>query len=143
MTLRSWLTPVLLCAMPFTAPHAQPSRTAQIEIGYLLSYIATSGCSFYRNGSWYDAARAKAHLQAKYNYLAAHHLIRSTEDFIEKGATKSSISGQPYKIKCGTGGEVASGEWLREVLVRYRTSDSIQLEAEPQGHRPPTEHRHV
>jgi Family of unknown function (DUF5329) len=133
MTLRPWPILVILCAMPFTAPHAEPPRTAQIEIHYLLSYIATSGCSFYRNGSWYDASRAKAHLQAKYNYLAARNLIGSTEDFIEKGATKSSISGQPYRIKCGTGREVASGEWLREVLVRYRTLERTQPLAEPQG----------
>jgi hypothetical protein len=136
MTFRSAAILVILCAMPFTALHAEPPRTAQIEIDYLLSYIGTSGCSFYRNGSWYEGSLAKAHLRTKYDYLAAHNQIGSAEDFIDKGATKSSISGQLYKIKCGTSPEVASAVWLREALTRFRAADKPDPQIEPPGRGP-------
>lgn len=37
---------------------AAPSTIAQTEINYLLGFITGSGCEVYRNGSWYDSARA-------------------------------------------------------------------------------------
>ena len=113
---------VILSATPFVAPRAEPAPNVQIEIDCLLQYIEASGCSFYRNGSWYDGSRARAHLRAKYDYLAARNLIRTAEDFIDKGATKSSLSGQPYQIRCGTRPTVDSGQWLRQVLAHYRAA---------------------
>jgi hypothetical protein len=100
----------MLSAAPFTVTHAQTPSNVQIEIDYLLQYVETSGCSFYRNGSWYDGSHAKAHLRTKYDYLAARNLIGSAEDFIDKAATKSSMSGE----------EVESGQWFHQVLVQYR-----------------------
>jgi hypothetical protein len=120
MTRRALLILVMLSTAPFTATHAQTPSNVQIEIDYLLQYVETSGCSFYRNGSWYDGSHAKAHLRTKYDYLAARKLIGSAEDFIDKAATKSSMSGKPYKIRCGSGEEVESGQWFHQVLVRYR-----------------------
>ena len=102
--------------------YSAPPAVASAEIDYLLGQMATSGCDFYRNGSWYDGTRAKTHLRTKYDYLVARHLIGSAEDFIDKAATKSSISGKPYKIRCSDGVEVASGPWLHLVLARYRAS---------------------
>jgi hypothetical protein len=122
MTLGTLLSFVILSAIPFTVAKAQPSPTVRTEIDYLLQYIQTSGCSFYRNGSWYDSARATAHLQSKYDYLAARQSIGSAEDFIDKAATKSSLSGKPYKIRCGTDREVESGPWLRQALAQYRAT---------------------
>src|SRR5579863_6847182 len=69
---------------------------AEVEIGYLLGLLEQSGCEFFRNGTWYDAERAQAHLRAKYAALAANNQIKTAEDFIEKAASNSSISGQPY-----------------------------------------------
>ena len=63
----------------------------------MLASIERSGCEFYRNGSWYNSKRAQAHLREKYNYLAGRNLINIAEDFIEKGATESSVTGTPYK----------------------------------------------
>jgi hypothetical protein len=122
MNLRPVAILLILCALPFTASHAQPPPTAQREIDYLLSYVETSGCSFYRNGTWYDGAHAKAHLRSKYDYMVARNLIGSAEDFIDRAAAKSSFSGKPYKIKCGTGPEEDSGPWFHEVLAHLRGS---------------------
>jgi uncharacterized protein DUF5329 len=120
---RGLLAILILSVVPFAVPQAQPPPSVQIEVDYLLQRIEASGCSFYRNGSWYDGARAKTHLRTKYDYLVARNLIRTAEDFIDRAATKSSLSGQLYKIRCGTAPELESGKWLREVLARYRASN--------------------
>ena len=98
---------------------------AQREITHLLDYVADSGCSFERNGSWYDAAEARRHLEMKYNYLNRLGLVTKAEDFIELAATKSSVSRKPYHIRCNGRLVMASGVWLSSELARYR-SDSRQ-----------------
>jgi len=97
---------------------AQPSAGAAQEIDHMLAYVEASGCGFFRNGSWYDAKRALDHLRVKYDYLKSG--IASSEEFIERAATKSSLSGQPYLVRCGAGEPVASGAWLMNELARYR-----------------------
>jgi hypothetical protein len=124
MTLRALILFVILSAIPFTAAKAQAPPNAQAEIEYLLQYIETSGCAFYRNGSWYEGAQARAHLRTKYDYLAKRQLIGTAEDFIDKAATKSSMSGKPYKIRCADNIEVESGPWLHQALGNYRRSKS-------------------
>jgi Family of unknown function (DUF5329) len=93
---------------------------AQTEINYLLGFIENSGCEFYRNGSWYDSKKAQTHLRDKYELLAARDQINTAEDFIEKAATKSSLSGRPYRVRCRGEDAVSSNPWLRDVLARYR-----------------------
>jgi hypothetical protein len=53
--------------------------------------------------------------------LAAKDEIDTAEDFIEKVATQSSLSGQPYQVRCRGSEAVTSNQWLRDVLARYRT----------------------
>jgi hypothetical protein len=130
MTVRALILFVILSAIPFTAATAQPPPNVQTEIEYLLQYIETSGCAFYRNGTWYDGAQARAHLRTKYDYLAKRQHIATAEDFIDKAATKSSMTGKPYKIRCADNIEVESGPWLRHVLGQYRSSGRIS--AQPQ-----------
>jgi len=122
MTRRPLILFVISSALAFAAVQAQPPPNVHTEVEYLLQYIETSGCSFYRNGTWYDGARARAHLRSKYDYLAERQLIGNAEDFINKAATRSSMSGKPYKIRCNDGVEVESGPWLRLVLAKYRAS---------------------
>jgi Family of unknown function (DUF5329) len=114
------LGPLLGLAL-LTVASAAPPAIAQTEINFLLGFIESSGCEFYRNGSWYDSKRAQAHLRDKYEMLAGTGQINTAEDFIEKAATKSSLSGRPYQIRCGGGEAVTSNQWLRDVLTRYRT----------------------
>jgi hypothetical protein len=135
MTLRALTLFAILTAIPFTIAEAQPPPNVQAEIEYLLQHIETSGCAFYRNGTWYEGARAREHLRTKYVYLAKRQLIATTEDFIDKAATKSSLSGKPYKIRCADNIEVESGPWLHQVLARYRTwgRTSGRASGQPQG----------
>jgi len=94
---------------------------AQTEINYLLGFIENSGCEFFRNGSWYDGKKAAAHLRDKYQILATGDRIQTAEDFIEEAATKSSLSGQPYQVRCSGDKAVTTNQWLRDLLARYRT----------------------
>lgn len=94
----------------------------QVEVDYMLGAVAASECDFYRNGSWYDAKKAVEHLRLKYQALLARNLIHSADDFIDKGATRSSMSGLPYGIRCPGMAEVPAAQWLRELLAQYRRS---------------------
>ena len=113
---------VLTLGLLFTpVARAEAPTKVQTEVNFLLGFVEGSGCAFYRNGSWYDSKAAQAHLREKYNYLAAGNQIGSGEDFIEKAATKSSFSGQPYQVKCNGGAALTSNKWLRDELARFRT----------------------
>jgi hypothetical protein len=113
---------LVLGALLIPGARATPPPNVVVEIDYLLQHIESSGCEFYRNGSWYDAAHAKAHLRMKYNYLAARNQIGSAEEFIDNAASKSSLSGQAYKIRCEGADVVESNLWLRDALEHYRAA---------------------
>src|SRR5215468_10683174 len=82
------------CALGVAAAAAADlSSAAQKEIAMLLERIETSNCSFGRNGSWYPAAEARKHLQMKVDYMVKRNMLGSTEEFISKAATASSVSG--------------------------------------------------
>jgi hypothetical protein len=101
---------------------ADPSAMVQQEVNYLIRYIGDSGCEFKRNGSWNDAKAAQAHMRGKYDFLVRLGRIDTAKDFIDKAATGSSLSGQPYEIRCGDGVAVPSSIWLSDELTRYRAS---------------------
>ena len=100
---------------------AEPPTSVQIEVNFLLGYVEGSGCEFFRNGAWYDSKTAQAHLRDKYKYLVARNLINTTEEFIERAATESSLSGHPYEVRCNGGATVTSNQWLHDELGRFRT----------------------
>ncbi len=100
---------------------AEPPTSVQIEVNFLLGYLEGSRCEFFRNGTWHDSKAAQAHLRDKYKYLVASNLVNTTEQFIERAATESSLSGQPYQVRCNGGATVTSHQWLRDELVRFRT----------------------
>ena len=111
------LTPGLLWT---TLARAAPPQSVQAEVDFLLASIEASGCAFNRNGTWHDSKAAMTHLRDKYDYLVARDLIVTTEDFIERAATKSSLSGQPYEVRCGGGAAVTSSRWLNDKLGHLR-----------------------
>lgn len=100
------------------------SEAARREVGELLARIERSGCEFNRSGTWYDGATARKHLQRKYDYLAARHQLGSTEDFVSMAATKSSMSGQAYTIRCAGAAAVPSAQWLELELRRIRATSA-------------------
>ena len=94
----------------------------QKEITQLLDRIEASNCSFGRNGSWHPPADARKHLQMKVDYMVKRKMLGSTEEFISKAATASSVSGEAYQIRCGSNEPMPSATWLIAELKRIRGS---------------------
>jgi len=113
-------TLVLALAAACAAPvRADPTPAAQVEIDHLLAFVAASPCSFIRNGTSYPAAEARDHLAGKFGYAKGR--IGTAEEFIRYVGTESSLSHEPYKVKCGAT-EMPAGVWLVDELRRYRAS---------------------
>ncbi len=93
------------------------------EIDYLLSYLGDSGCTFIRNGDEHPAKEAKEHLEMKYNH--AKRRIKTAEDFINKIASKSSLSRKQYKVRCADV-QLPSKQWLERALASHRGSGNEQ-----------------
>ena len=101
---------------------AEPPAIMRQEINYLIRYIGDSGCQFWRNGIWNNSKTAEAHVRAKYDFLVKLGRIDTTEDFIDKAATGSGLSGQRYEVRCGAESPMQSSLWLSNELARYRGS---------------------
>jgi hypothetical protein len=99
---------------------AEPPPAVQAEVNFLLGAIGTSGCRFQRNGDWHSAHDAQQHLRDKYEYLVARDRIDTTEQFIERVATKSSFSGQFYLVDCVGEPTLTSRQWLHHKLAQLR-----------------------
>lgn len=91
---------------------------AAAEIDYLLNTIVSSDCTFVRNGKRHDATAAESHLRMKYK--RGKRYVRTAESFIERLATRSSMSNKLYYIECPGAEPVPSGEWLTSRLQEHR-----------------------
>lgn len=87
------------------------------EVRHLLDFVGSSNCTFVRNGTEYGADEARRHLKMKYGY--ARPRLHSTEEFIDKVASQSSLSGKQYEVRCGDAVET-SKQWLIHELRNYR-----------------------
>lgn len=89
------------------------------EIQHLFNFIVASDCIFIRNNTEYTASEARDHMQRKYGY--AKHWIDNTEQFISRIASKSSMSGNRYQVRCQNQ-LLYSDNWLLQELQHYRIS---------------------
>jgi hypothetical protein len=126
MPISARLTPRILfvlvtCIFAFEAAAAALAPVARDEINALMSKLEGSACEFNRNGTWYTAAEAKSHLLRKLKYLEDRGAVQSAEQFIELAASSSSLSGQPYLVRCGDASPLSSGKWLRSQLQIIRS----------------------
>ena len=69
---------------------------------------------FIRNNKAYSATTAAKFLRGKWEGTLDE--IKTAKDFIEKVASVSSTSGQPYRIRFKDGREMPSGAYLGTVL---------------------------
>lgn len=104
----------------FAIGEERPTESQKIE--RLIEHVAAlKGAVFIRNGKEHDARAAAGHLRKKWNY--AKDEIKTARDFIDKIATKSSLSGQPYLIRLADGREFKSGEYLHAQLKEIEKPD--------------------
>ena len=106
---------ILLSLMLLTAHVSQTlgETGAETEIRSLIHAVRKSGCEFDRNGTLYAAERAAEHLELK--YARGKRYADSAEAFIERLATGSSWSGEPYWMICD-GDNTLAAEWLSKKL---------------------------
>jgi len=113
----------LLCSLAAGAQTASSgTSTTEREIQSLFKALQQSGCEFARNGQWYSASEASAHLQRKYSYLQKRDLAPTAEAFIARAASQSSMSGKPYLVRCPGQPEVRSQSWFEAQLAKARTA---------------------
>ena len=119
--MKPFMLALVLCATAPLAAQADVSEQTDKEIQYLLEFVATSGCSFERNGSVHSPEDAADHLRLKYRRGGKY--VSTAENFIDRLASESSWTGKKYTVTCD--GEVTpSGEWLHEALDSFRARET-------------------
>lgn len=112
----------LILVLFFTAigSGASAADKTDEEVQYLLGFVASSGCTFIRNGTEHDAAGAADHLRLKYSRGGKY--VNNADQFIDRLASESSWTGNEYTVTC-EGVTEPSGDWLHQALDEYRNSN--------------------
>ena len=121
-TPRSWLFTVLLLTSLAASGDGpgQPSENLESAIQFLLKHVADSGLVFIRNSERHASFDAAEHMNSKYEYF--RDKIKTPEDFIQRCASKSLMSGKPYLVVLKNGEEVRTDDWLLRALTVYRSN---------------------
>jgi hypothetical protein len=115
--MRSPLITFLLVLVMSSALWARDAREEK-RIEYLLETVESlKGAAFIRNGTEYNAKDAGKHLRMK--LAKAGDRVKTAEDFIEGCASRSSLSGDAYKIRLPDGTITDTAPFLRAKLREY------------------------
>ncbi|WP_372013156.1 DUF5329 family protein [Pseudoxanthomonas sp. 10H] len=113
---------MLASAAPALAQPSAGQALAEAEIEALIAGLGDSGCRFQRNGRWHGAAEAQAHLRRKYEWGRRGGEAGSAEAFIDRAASRSSVTGRAYRVSCTGQPEADAAEWFRARLADLRAS---------------------
>jgi len=109
---------VLLFAGHVTSTAADVPSEQRHEVEHLLNFVANTSCIINRNGSLHAGPDALSHIKKKYAYFRDD--ISTTEEFIERSASKSTFSGDTYTVQCGDSKTTTTQQWLMTELAAYR-----------------------
>jgi hypothetical protein len=112
----------LTLAAATTCADVPPAQQAEVE--HLIEYLEHSTCVMLRNGTAYDASEGARHVRRKYAHFRDE--IRTTEDFIDRAATRSLVTGLAYRVRCPGQPERPAADWLRDELAAYRGSEAVR-----------------
>ena len=99
---------------------AAPAPLEQAHIDKLIRHVELQkGMVFIRNGSEYTCEQAARFLRGKMESMGKE--VSTARDFIERIATKSSMSGKPYQIRLADGTLMPAGHYLQEELKRIES----------------------
>jgi hypothetical protein len=96
-------------AVPLRAADDAANELKMIE-ALIMHLEGLEGAVFVRNGQEYDSARAASFVRSKWK--AKRSAIKTAADFIEKAASISSTTGNPYLIRFTDGREVKGRDYL-------------------------------
>jgi hypothetical protein len=96
-------------------------RSELQKIDALLDSVKSSDVTFIRNGNEYTAKEAHDHLRKKLKAAQNSWFAPPREEwtarlFIEKVASRSSISGRPYRVRFQDGKVIEARGWLMGML---------------------------
>ncbi len=111
---------VIMALMLTETAQADVPPEQQTEVAHLLQFVKNSRCKVNRNGSIHYGKEAASHIKKKYAYFRKK--IKTTEDFIKYSATKSTMSGKYYTVRCDGQKPVRTQDWLLLELQSYRRS---------------------
>ena len=116
--LRTALFALLLAAVAALA-QATPSASEQKLIDTLILRVSNmKSMTFMRNGDEHNAADAAKHMQAKFDHFKDE--IVTAEDFIDRCASRSEVTGKPYQVKLSDGVVRDAKEFLTAELHTLR-----------------------
>jgi hypothetical protein len=96
---------------------AEPPPREQTRIERLIAFVESQkGMKFIRNGTEYSCADAAKFLRGKMDSMGGG--VTSAREFIERIASKSSMSGEPYQVKFADGKTMLAAQFLAEELKR-------------------------
>jgi hypothetical protein len=99
------------------AARAAPAAHEQTRIEKLIRFVETQkDMKFVRNGTEYTCADAGKFLRGKLEAMGKE--VTTAREFIERIASKSSMSGQPYQVKFADGRTMLASQFLHEELKR-------------------------
>jgi len=96
---------------------AEPSPAERARIDRLIAAVGQrADIRFLRNGKEYTSAQAADFLRGKFGWRIEK--IGTVQDFIEQVGTRSTASGDVYKVRLADGRVVPSAHFLRQELTR-------------------------
>ena len=110
LTVLFLLTPCLL--------RGEQIDTVDQTVLHLIDHVAESGLTFIRSNVSYTAAEAARHMNKKFQHFRKD--INTAEDFIERCASRSLLSGKAYLVINEQNEQVRTSEWLELELADYR-----------------------
>ena len=93
----------------------------QVRIDKLIRHVEVQkGMKFIRNGTEYSCEEAARFLRGKMDSMGAE--VTSARDFIERIASRSSMSGKPYHVRFSDGRMIPSAQFLGDELKRLEAA---------------------
>lgn len=95
------------------------------RIDFLIASVANLNAKFVRGSREYDGPRAAEHLRQKLNYALKNYSSSqepdfTAEDFIERVASRSHLTGSTYLIKFPNGEIITAHDWLYLQLTYFQ-----------------------
>ena len=113
---RHVLVSAALGLITVNVPAAPPAHELN-RIERLIRFVESQkDMKFIRNGSEYTCAEAAKFLRGKLESMGGD--VSTAREFIERIASKSSMSGEPYRVKLADGKMMLAAQFLSEELKR-------------------------
>ncbi|HET9024375.1 MAG TPA: DUF5329 family protein [Burkholderiaceae bacterium] len=109
------MRPLVAALLLAVGAGAGGAETIDPAVAALLRDVETSGCRMERNGELHEGKAAAEHLRMKLE--RSGHPGMSADQFIDRVASGSTVSGKPYRVLCAGQPPVDSRVWLRARLA--------------------------